>query len=151
LRIGDQGKAYLAALVDLYSRFVVGWAIRAVSDRHLTISALEMALKQRCPGAGLLHHSDRGSTYASEDYHEVLAAHGLACSMSRPGNCYDNAAMEAFFATVKSEIGEWFESHGDAKARLFAHLRSFYHHQRRHSSTGRMSPAAYERKMGYAA
>jgi transposase InsO family protein len=151
LRIGDQGKAYLAAIVDLYSRFVVGWAISAVNDRHLTIKALEMALKRRCPGAGLLHHSDRGSTYASEDYRAVLAAHGITCSMSRRGNCYDNAVMEAFFSTVKSEIGEWFESHGDAKAELFDYLEVFYNQRRRHSSAGRMSPAAYERKMTYVA
>lgn len=151
LRIGDQGKAYLAAIVDLYSRFVVGWAISAVNDRHLTIKALEMALKRRCPGAGLLHHSDRGSTYASEDYREVLASHGIAGSMSRRGNCYDNAVMEAFFSTVKSEIGERFESHGDAKAQLFDYLEVFYNQRRRHSSAGRMSPAAYERKMTYAA
>jgi len=151
LRIGDQGKAYLAAIVDLYSRFVVGWAVSAINDRHLTIKALEMALKRRCPGAGLLHHSDRGSTYASEDYREVLATHGITCSMSRRGNCYDNAVMDAFFSTVKSELGEWFESHGDAKARLFDYLEVFYYQQRRHSSAGRMSPAAYERKMGYAA
>lgn len=151
LRIGQSGKAYLAVVLDLYSRFVVGWAISAVNDRHLTIKALEMALKRRCPGAGLLHHSDQGSTYASDDYQAVLGASGITCSMSRRGNCYDNAAMEAFFSTVKSEIGEWFESHGDAKARLFDYLEVFYNQRRRHSSAGRMSPAAYERKMTYAA
>ena len=145
LRIGDTGKAYLAAIVDLYSRFVVGWAVSAVNDRHLTIKALEMALKRRCPGAGLLHHSDQGSTYASEDYQAVLSTYGITCSMSRRGNCYDNAAMEAFFSTVKSEIGERFESHADAKAELFDYLEVFYNQRRRHSSAGRMSPAAYER------
>lgn len=151
LRIGQSGKAYLAAIVDLYSRYVVGWAISAVNDRHLTIKALDMAVKRRCPEVGLLHHSDQGSTYASEDYQAVLATHGLTCSMSRRGNCYDNAVMEAFFSTVKSEIGEWFESHGDAKAELFDYIEVFYNQQRRHSSAGRMSPAAYERKMTYAA
>ena len=151
LRIGDQGKAYLAAIVDLYSRFVVGWAISAVNDRHLTIKALEMALKRRCPGAGLLHHSDRGSTYASEDYREVLATYGITCSMSRRGNCYDNAVMEAFFSTVKSEIGEWFESHASAKADLFDYIEVFYNQRRRHSAAGRMSPAAYERRLTQAA
>jgi len=151
LRIGDQGKAYLAAIIDLYSRFVVGWAISAVNDRHLTINALEMALKRRCPDAGLLHHSDRGSTYASEDYREVLATHGITCSMSRRGNCYDNAVMDAFFSMVKSELGEWFDSYGDAKAELFDYLEVFCNQRRRHSSAERISLAAYERKMGYAA
>ncbi|MFN8575098.1 MAG: IS3 family transposase [Gemmatimonadaceae bacterium] len=151
LRIGEQGKAYLAVILDLYSRFVVGWAISAVNDRHLTIKALEMALKRRCPGLGLLHHSDQGSTYASEDYQDVLAASGITCSMSRRGNCYDNAVMEAFFSTVKSEIGERFASHADAKAELFDYLEVFYNQRRRHSSAGRMSPAAYERKHAHAA
>jgi transposase InsO family protein len=151
LRIGDSGKAYLAVVLDLYSRFVVGWSISAVNDRHLTIKALDMALKRRCPSAGLLHHSDQGSTYASEDYQAVLEAAGITCSMSRRGNCYDNAVMEAFFSTVKNEVGEWFDSHADAKAKLFDYVEVFYNHQRRHSSAGRMSPAAYERKTTQAA
>jgi putative transposase len=151
LRIGAPGNAHLAAIVDLYSRCVVGCAIRAVNDRDLTINALKMALKRRCPGAGLLHHSDRGSTYASEDYRAALATHGITCSMSRRGHCYDNAVMDAFFSTVKSERGEWFESYADAKAGLFDDLEVFYNQRRRHSSAGRMSPAAYERKMSDAA
>lgn len=151
LRIGENGKAYLAVILDLYSRFVVGWAVSAVNDRHLTIKALEMALKRRCPGVGLLHHSDQGSTYASEDYQDVLLAYSITCSMSRRGNCYDNAVMEAFFSTVKSEIGERFASHADAKAELFDYLEVFYNQRRRHSAAGRMSPAAYERKMTQAA
>ena len=81
--IGESGKLYLAAILDLFSRFVVGWAVSAVNDRHLTLKALGMALKRRCPAAGLLHHSDRGSTYASEDYQRMLDAHGITCSMSR--------------------------------------------------------------------
>jgi putative transposase len=79
----------------LFSRFVVGWAVSAVNDRHLTIKALAMALKRRCPDIGLLHHSDQGSPYASEDYQTLLDAHGITCRMSRRGNCYDNAVMEA--------------------------------------------------------
>lgn len=145
LRIGESGKAYLAVILDLFSRFVVGWAVSAVNDRHLTIKALDMALKRRGPRVGLLHHSDQGSTYASEDYHTMLAPAGLTCSMSRRGNCYDNAVMEAFFSTVKHEVGEWFPSHGEAKAELFDYLEVFYNQRRRHSSAGRMSPAAYER------
>ncbi len=151
LRIGDNGKAYLAVVLDLFSRFVVGWAISAVNDRHLTIKALDSAVKRRCPDVGLLHHSDQGSTYASEDYQAVLTAHGITCSMSRRGNCYDNAVMEAFFSTVKNEVGEWYESYGDAKADLFDYIDVFYNQRRRHSSAGRMSPAAFERKMTQAA
>jgi transposase InsO family protein len=87
--IGTSAKVYLAAILDLHSRFVVGWALSAVNDRHLTLSALDKALKRRCPDAGLLHHSDQGCTYASEDYRTRLARHGITCSMSRRGNCYD--------------------------------------------------------------
>jgi putative transposase len=93
--IASSGKLYLAAILDLYSRFIVGWAVSAVNDRHLTLKALQMALKRRCPEAGLLHHSDQGGTYASEDYQAVLVRHGITCSMSRRGNCYDNAVMES--------------------------------------------------------
>ena len=135
----------------LNSRFIVGWAISAVNDRHLTLKALQMTLKRRCPDAGLLHHSDQGCTYASEDYQTVLTSHGITCSMSRRGNCYDNAVMEAFFSTVKKEVGERYESHGDAKGQLFDYIEVFYNQRRRHSSAGRMSPAAFERKMTQAA
>ena len=95
--IGNGGKLYLAAILDRFSRFVVGWALSVIHDRHLTLKALEMALKRRCPDVGLLHHSDQGSTYASADYQRRLDAHGITCSMSRRGDCYDNAVMEAFF------------------------------------------------------
>src|SRR6266542_4354967 len=97
---------------------VVGWSVSAVNDRHLTIKALDMALRRRCPGAGLLHHSDQGCTYASEDYQRELKKHGITCSMSRRGNCYDNAAMESWNSTLKSELGERFESYGSAKEQL---------------------------------
>jgi transposase InsO family protein len=146
LLIGASGKLYLAAILDLYSRFIVGWAVSAVNDRHLTIKALEMALKRRCPDAGLLHHSDQGGTYASEDYQAVLEKSGITCSMSRRGNCYDNAVMESFFSTVKSELGERFESHGDAKMELFDYIEVFYNQRRRHSTIGQISPAEYERR-----
>ncbi len=144
--IGTSGKLYLAAILDLFSRFIVGWAVSAVNDRHLTIKALEMALKRRCPGAGLLHHSDQGCTYASEDYQAILDANGITCSMSRRGNCYDNAVMESFFSTLKSELGERFESHGDAKMELFDYIEVFYNQRRRHSTIGLVSPAEYERR-----
>ena len=113
--VTGSGKLYLAAVLDLYSRFVVGWAVSAVNDRHLVIKALDMALRRRCPGAGLLHHSDQGSPYASEDYQRVLGAHGITCSMSRRGNCYDNAVVESWFKTVKAELGSRFNNHSHAK------------------------------------
>ena len=143
--IGESGKLYLAAMLDLFSRFVVGWAVSAVNDRHLTLKALGMALKRRCPDAGLLHHSDRGSTYASEDYQRVLDAHGITCSMSRTGDCYDNAVMEAFFSTVKTELSDRFESCGEAKMQLFDYIEVFYNQRRRHSTIGYVSPAVFER------
>jgi putative transposase len=149
--IGSSAKLYLAVILDLFSRFVVGWAVSAVNDRHVTIKALEMALKRRCPEIGLLHHSDQGCTYASEDYQALLDARGIVCSMSRRGNCYDNAVMEAFFSTVKNEVGERYESHGEAKGQLFDYIEVFYNQRRRHSSAGRMSPAAFERRMSHAA
>jgi transposase InsO family protein len=144
--IGGSGKLYLAAVLDLFSRFIVGWALSAVNDRHVTMKALEMALKRRCPDIGLLHHSDQGCTYASEDYQDLLAAHGIVCSMSRRGNCWDNAVMESFFSSVKSELGEHFASAGDAKRELFDYLEVFYNQRRRHSTLGQISPAAFERR-----
>lgn len=148
--IGDSGKLYLAAILDLYSRFIVGWAVSAVNDRHLTIKALEMALKRRCPDAGLLHHSDQGCTYASEDYQTMLETRGITCSMSRRGNCYDNAVMESFFSSVKSEEGERFTSFGEAKMALFDYIEVFYNQRRRHSTLGQISPAAFERRTAVA-
>ena len=124
--IGGSGKLYLAAIVDLFSRFVVGWAVSAANDRHVTIKALEMALKRRCPEIGLLHHSDQGCTYASEDYQAVLDRRGMVCSMSRRGNCYDNAVMESFFSTVKTELADRFDSCGEAKMALFDFIEVFY-------------------------
>lgn len=146
LVVGSSGKLYLAAILDLYSRFIVGWSISAVNDRHLTIKALEMALRRRCPDTGLLHHSDQGCTYASADYQAVLSARGITCSMSRRGNCYDNAVMESFFSTLKSELGERFESCGEAKMQLFDYIEVFYNQRRRHSTLGQISPAEFERR-----
>ena len=146
LLIGTGGaKLFLAAIVDLFSRRVVGWATSAVNDRHLTLKALDQALRRRCPDAGLLHHSDQGSPYASEDYQDALALRGITCSMSRRGNCYDNAAMESWNSTLKSELGERFDSYAAAKEQLFDYIEVFYNQQRLHSSLGYASPAAYER------
>ena len=144
--IGSSGKLYLAAIVDLFSRFIVGWAVSAVNDRHVTIAALEAALTRRCPEIGLLHHSDQGSTYASEDYQDVLEARGMVCSMSRRGNCHDNAVMESCFSTIKAELADRFDSCSEAKRELFDYIEVFYNQRRRHSTIGQISPAAYERR-----
>ena len=145
--IGSSGTLYLAAILDLYSRFLVGWAVSAINDRHLVIKALRMALKRREPAAGLLHHSDQGSPYASQDYQRIITAHRMTGSMSRRGNCYDNAVMESWFSTVKHELGEHFDSCGDAKMALFDYIEVFYNHRRRHSTLGQISPAEFERRV----
>jgi putative transposase len=146
LRTTSGSKFYLAAIVDLYSRFCVGWAVSTVNDRHLTMHALQTAIRRRCPSVGLLHHSDQGSTYASEDYQDLLRGHDIACSMSRRGNCLDNAAMESWFSTLKAELGETFESIGDGKRQLFDYIEIFYNQRRRHSFLDYVSPAQYERE-----
>lgn len=142
----SSGKFFLAAIVDLYARLVVGWAVSAVNDSQLTTAALQEAIQRRCPDAGLLHHSDRGSTYTSEEYREVLERHGIVCSMSRTGNCYDNAAMESWFSTFKAELGETFDSIRDGKDKAFDYIEVFYNQRRRHSSIGYISPAECERR-----
>lgn len=138
-------KLYLAVVLDLFSRMVVGWAISRTNDRHLAISALEMAVRQRCPEGDLLYHSDQGSPYASEDHQDLLVANGIICSMSGQGNCYDNAAMESWFSTLKFELGEKFANEAKAKAQLFDYIEVFYNQQRRHSTLGYVSPAQFER------
>jgi transposase InsO family protein len=144
--VSDSGtKLYLAAILDLFSRFIVGWAVSPVNDRHLTLRALDGALHRRGPDAGLLHHSDRGSTYASADYRERLDAYGITCSMSRRGNCYDNAVAEAFFSSLKSELADRFASVAVAQRGLFDYIEVFYNQRRRHSTLGYVSPAAFER------
>ncbi len=140
-----EGRLFLAVVQDIFSRYVVGWAISASNNRHLTLKALEMALQHRCPTSELLHHSDQGSTYASEDYRALLEARGISCSMSRRGNCYDNAAMESWFSTLKAELGERFETNAAAKEQLFDYIEVFYNQQRRHSAIGYVSPAEFER------
>ena len=142
--IGGSGKLYLAAVLDLYSRFLVGWALSAINDRHVVIKALEMALHRRRPAVGVLHHSDQGSPYASDDYQAVLIRHGMTGSMSRRGNCFDNAVMESWFSTVKHELGEHFDSCGEAKMELFDYIEVFYNRVRRHSSLDGMSPEQFE-------
>lgn len=136
---------YLAAVLDLYSRFVVGGAVSAVIDRRLVLEALNMTVKRRAPSIGLLHHSERGSQYASEDYQKALEARGIHCSMSRRGDCYDNAAMESWFGTLKTELGDRFESHGEGKRQLFDYIEVFYNQKRKHSALGYKSPAQFDR------
>jgi transposase InsO family protein len=142
-----EGWLYLAAVEDLYSRRIVGRSMGERIDSRLVVDALEMALARRLPGAGLVAHSDRGSRYASEHYRRLLAGHGIVCSMSRRGNCWDNAPMESFFASLKKGLtrGEDFVTRAEARAELFEYIEVFYNRLRRHSSSGYLSPAEYER------
>ena len=143
-----EGWLYLAVILDLCSRVVVGWAMSERITRELTLTALDMALIRRRPLHGLLHHSDRGSQYASGDYQAVLTDAGLVCSMSRRGNCWDNAVAESFFATIKVELvhdATW-ATRAVARAELFEYIEVFYNGQRRHSSLGYLSPRAFERQ-----
>jgi len=141
-----QGWLYLAVVMDLFSRKVVGWSMSERIDRHLVLNALDMALKGRQPPRGLLHHSDRGSQYASTDYQQALAARGIECSMSRKGNCWDNAVVESFFSTLKQELVYTtdFATHEQARLALFEYIEVFYNRQRRHSSLGYVSPVDFE-------
>ena len=140
------GWLYLAAVEDLYSRRVVGWSIAEHLESRLVVDALELAVQRRLPGAGLLAHSDRGSQYASEHYQLLLAKHGIACSMSRQADCWDNAPMESFFASLKKELvhDADFATRAEARAALVEYIEVFYNNQRRHSSLGYVSPAEYE-------
>jgi len=143
-----EGWLYLAVIVDLCSRFAVGWAMSERVTADLTLAALGMALARRRPAAGLVHHSDRGSQYASGDYQRVLAQHGIVCSMSRRGDCWDNAVAESFFATVKVELlhdAAW-ATRAVARTELVDYLELFYNGQRRHSALGYLSPRAFERR-----
>lgn len=144
-----QGWLYLAAVMDLFSRKVVGWAMAPSMPAELVASALHMALQQRQPPRGLLLHSDRGSQYASLEYQALLAQHGIVCSMSRKGNCWDNAVMERFFLNLKMER-VWqrdYANHGEAQRDIADYLVSFYNCTRLHSTLGYLPPAAYERQM----
>ena len=141
-----EGWLYLAVVEDLYSRMVVGWAMSDTMTSRLVVDALEMAVARRLPQEGLLAHSDRGSQYASEHYQRLLARHGIDCSMSGVGQCWDNAPMESFFASLKKELvhHEDYQSRAQAKASIFEYIETFYNPKRRHSSLGYLSPAEYE-------
>ena len=136
----------LAAVIDLFSRKVVGWSMSERIDSRLVVDALEMAVSRELPDAGLVAHSDRGVQYASEHYQGVLAQHGLECSMSRKGDCWDNAPMESFFATLKKELvhHEEYKTRAAARASLFEYIEVFYNRERRHSALGDVSPVAFE-------
>ena len=142
----DEGTLYLAAVLDLCSRRIVGWAMAAHQRSELAQDALKMALQQRCVEAGLLCHSDQGVQYAAEDYQRLLAARGIVCSMSAVGDCHDNAVMESFFGTLKTEevFHKRYATRSQARLELFEYMEVFYNRQRRHSSIGYLSPEAFE-------
>ena len=142
-----QGWLYLATVMDLFSRRIVGWSMNRRMKTDLVKDALEMALHRRCPGAGLLHHSDRGRQYTSAEYQKILAEHGIRVSMSRTGNCYDNAVMESFYATLKTEcVVRRYATRHEARACLFDYIEVWYNRRRRHSSLGYLSPEVFERQ-----
>jgi len=140
----DEGWLYLAVILDLYSRRVIGWATGERLTEGLAHAALQRALSERSIGKGLIHHSDRGSQYTSVDYQRLLQAHGLVVSMSRKGNCWDNAVVESFFATLKVELGDRFPSRALAHDALFEYIEIFYNRARMHASLGFISPAEAE-------
>ena len=142
----QEGWLYLAAVLDLYARRIVGWAMSEHIDEGLVTEALHMAIRHRCPGQGLLHHSDRGSQYAAQGYRKVLDQFGIVCSMSRRGDCWDNAAMERFFCSLKTEWvnGSAYPSREAARQDLFKYIEWFYNGRRRHEALGYVSPAEFE-------
>jgi putative transposase len=147
-----EGRLYLAVLLDLDSRAVIGWAMGPRLTGDLTEQALRRALKTRQPQAGLLHHTDRGSQYAAEPYQQMLTAHGITASMSRKGNCWDNACVESFFGTLKRELihHRQYSTRDEAKREIFEYLEVFYNRQRRHSTLGYQSPAEFEARAAVA-
>jgi transposase InsO family protein len=142
----EEGWLYLAAVMDLYSRKIIGWATADHMRAELPSTALRMALLARRPRKELLHHSDRGVQYACDEYQQLLAKNHVVASMSRKGNCYDNAVMESFFGTLKTELThhETFTTREQAKQTLFEYIEVFYNRKRRHSALGYRSPAEYE-------
>jgi putative transposase len=141
-----EGWLYLAVVLDMFSRRVVGWAMSDTMPQELTVAALRMAISNRRPGPGLLHHSDRGSQYAAHAYRQVLDNNGMLCSMSRKGDCWDNAPMESFFGSMKTELGDdtVFDTRNEAKAAIFSFIEVFYNRRRLHSAIGYRSPADME-------
>lgn len=143
-----QGWLYLAVVMDLYSRRIVGWSMDRWMSRHLVIDALRMALGHRCPQGKLIHHSDRGAQYTSDDFRNMLDENGITCSMSARGNCYDNAVVESFFGVLKRE---WvnrvrYRTRDEARADIFDYIEVFYNRRRRHGYLGYVSPVEYEKR-----
>ena len=147
-----QGWLYLAVVMDLYSRRIVGWSMNKRVTRQVTVDALDMAVGQRQLEGELIHHSDRGAQYLSDDYQQLLARHGIICSMNGRGRCYDNAAVESFFATLKRERTRrrQYSTRDDARADVFDYIERFYNRQRRHSYLGYISPVDFENRTAVA-
>ena len=147
-----EGWLFLAVVLDLFSRRVVGWSMQSRMSAELVTDALVMALWRRRPGQALLHHSDQGSQYTSALFQRLLELHGIECSLSRRGECWDNAAMESFFSSLKSERlnRRTYRSRDDVRADVFSYIEQFYNPRRRHSTLGYVSPMEYEKQAGFA-
>jgi putative transposase len=147
-----EGWLYVAAVVDLFSRRVVGWSMSATMTAQFVTDALLMAIWRRGNPDALLHHSDRGSQYTSEQFQRLMADHGVTCSMSRSGNCWDNAAMESFFSSLKTErtARKTYRTRHEARADVFDYIERFYNPKRRHSTIGYLSPMEFEMNAGVA-
>lgn len=145
-----EGWLYVAAVMDLFSRRIVGWSMSAEMTSQLVSDAMVMAIWRRAPTGALLHHSDRGSQYTSEPFQQLLQDHGVSCSMSRSGNCWDNAAMESFFSTLKTERTHrhHYGTRDEAKADVFDYIERFYNPRRRHSTLDYLSPNDFEKSQG---
>jgi len=143
-----EGWLYLAAILDLFSRKIIGWAMEDHMESELVELAFQMAAKNRQKVSGLLHHSDRGSQYAGGTYQTLIQSHLVIPSMSRKGNCYDNAPMESFFSTLKGELVDWhtYQTRAEARTNIFAYIEGFYNRNRLHSSLGYLSPEEFERR-----
>lgn len=145
----DEGWLYLAGVLDLCSRMAVGWSMSDSLESRLVIDALGMAYQRRRPGKGLLHHSDRGSQYASEDYRRLVRGYGMQASMSRKGDCWDNAPIESFFGTLKKELVHHrrYRTREEARKDIFDYIEIFYNRERLHSGLGYLSPVQYEERV----
>jgi len=143
------GFLYLAVLLDLYARRVVGWSMHDRPNLEVTLRALDMALEQRRPAPGLVHHTDQAPLYSANEYRDRMQDHGLVPSMSGRGNCYDNAVAESFFSNLKNELVHHcdFHTREAARAAIFDYIEVFYNRQRRHQTLGYLSPAQYERQV----
>jgi len=147
-----QGWLYLAILLDLYSRKVIGWAMSNRNDQRLTLSALQMAITHRNPKAKLIHHTDRGRLYATDQYRALMQQHDIIPSMSRKGDCYDNAVSETFFSTLKNELthGKNYATREQARSEIFEYIECFYNRKRIHQTLNYQTPIEYEKQYEYA-